>query len=86
MNADFRGASLTGANIAGVDFSRAKGLEQDQLDNACADGATRTPPGLVAKACHRGARVRVVSRNPAPPAPPAAPAPPAPPRYFASVD
>ena len=74
-----------GANIAGVDLSRTKGLEQDQLDDACADGATRTPPGLVAKACHRGSRVRVVAR-PAPPAPPAAPAPPAPPRFFAAVD
>ena len=82
--ADFRGASLSAANIGGVDLSRAKGLDQEQIDEACTDSATRLPAGLVlrGRGCHKGPRVRA----PIPPAPPAPPPPPAAPRYLVAVE
>jgi len=87
-------SSLRHANIAGVDFSRTQGLDQDQIDEACGDASTRLPPGLMARTCSRKVRF-VVNRAPAPavravpvhPAmPPAPPAPPAAPRYIVSND
>lgn len=75
--ADFRDADLRRANISGVDLSSARGLTQDQLDEACGDGATRAPKGLVVRACG--------GRWIAPPAPPPPPAPPAP-RHLVALD
>ena len=77
--ADFHDAELNHAILAGADLSHARGLEQDQLDEACADGRTRLPPGLTAKTC----AARVMARAwPLPPAPPPPPVPPAKPRYL----
>jgi uncharacterized protein YjbI with pentapeptide repeats len=80
--ADFRGAELTRTTLNGADLSRAHGLTQDQLDEACADSRTRLPPGLTGRSCN-GFRfiyrkesaqphVRIVPavRPPAPPRPP----------------
>ena len=50
--ADFTHASLRRTAIGGVDFSKAKGLDQDQINEACANPQTRLPGRLVAKACH----------------------------------
>ncbi len=54
--ADFRGANLTGArldradlkgaHLEGVDLGGAKGLVQEQIDEACGDKGTKLPPGL----------------------------------------
>ncbi|OYW93374.1 MAG: hypothetical protein B7Z13_07515, partial [Caulobacterales bacterium 32-67-6] len=78
--ADFRKASLDRTNISGVDLSRARGLTQSQLDDACGDNATKAPSGLVIRACG-GRRISVqIAAPPAPPAPPAAP------RRLVSVD
>jgi hypothetical protein len=49
--------------LGGADLSGAKGLDQDQLDEACGDGGTRLPRGLsLRKSCHgdrRSIRVSV---------------------------
>lgn len=55
-HSNLTGADLTGANlditsIKGADLSRAKGLTQAQLDQACADHDTKVPAGLTAKSC-----------------------------------
>lgn len=71
--ADFRSATLAGAIIAGADLSRARGLTQEQLDEACADGRTKAPPGLTARTCHHLPMPRVVVSIPQPPAPPKPP-------------
>ena len=63
--ADFRDAELNHAIIGGVDLSRARGLDQDQLDEACADTRTKVPPGLTARACS----ARMLVHIPPPPAP-----------------
>jgi uncharacterized protein YjbI with pentapeptide repeats len=44
--ADFTGAHFIGAQLQGVDLSKAKGLTTSQLRTACADAATRLPPGI----------------------------------------
>ena len=66
--ADFKGARLDHTILAGADLSRANGLEQVQLDDACADGHTRVPAKLTAKLC--AARMLVHTPPPLPPAPP----------------
>jgi uncharacterized protein YjbI with pentapeptide repeats len=62
--ADFRGASLIHASLAGADLSAAKGLTQDQLDQACSNAATRVPAGLVARACKGDPRVIILRSSP----------------------
>jgi hypothetical protein len=84
--ADFKDAEMHHAVIAGADLTHARGLTQEQVDEACSDSKTRLPSGLTARTC---IDIRVIIRQagssawshamPAPPAPPAAPAPPAPP-------
>ncbi len=49
--ADLTGAVLDITSIKGTDLSRTKGLTQAQLDQACADTATKVPAGLRAKSC-----------------------------------
>ena len=49
--ADFSGARLTITSFKGTDLSRAKGLTQKQLDQACGDAATISPAGLHVKTC-----------------------------------
>jgi len=66
--ADFKGASLDHAILAGADLSHARGLEQAQLDQACADARTRVPSGLTVKLC--SARLLIHTPPPLPPAPP----------------
>jgi hypothetical protein len=83
-SADFHGASLDHAIIAGADLSRARGLDQAQLDEACADGRTRLPPGLAAKGC--SARLMVHVSPPLPPAPPIPPPAPGAPRFLAEAE
>jgi hypothetical protein len=51
--ADFSRASLDHADLRGADLSRARGLEQEQLDEACADLTTRLPPGLHPHECRK---------------------------------
>jgi hypothetical protein len=47
--------------LGGADLSGAKGLDQDQLDEACGDGGTRLPRGLTLKSCHGDRRsIRVI--------------------------
>jgi len=80
--ADFRDADMRRTMIGGVDLSEARGLTQEQIDDACADSRTRLPAGLTAKNCHGGVRVIVKPHVPRPPAPPA---PPEGPRYIISI-
>ena len=81
--ADFRDASMQRTVLYGADLAHARGLTQDQLDEACADSRTRLPPGLTGKTCSglhisiHGPRMIVV-----PPIPSAAPAP----RYLVATD
>jgi len=49
--ADLTGALLAITSLKGTDLSAAKGLTQAQLDDACADEATKVPVGLIAKTC-----------------------------------
>lgn len=51
--ANFSRASLDHADLRGADLSRARGLEQEQIDEACADLTTRLPPGLHAHECRK---------------------------------
>jgi Pentapeptide repeats (8 copies) len=53
--ADFSRASLDHADLRGADLSRARGLEQEQIDGACADLTTRLPPGLHPHECRKTA-------------------------------
>jgi uncharacterized protein YjbI with pentapeptide repeats len=50
-NADMREARLNLANLSGADLSKAKGLTQAQLDQACGDAATKAPQGLTVRFC-----------------------------------
>jgi uncharacterized protein YjbI with pentapeptide repeats len=50
-DADFTGADLSITSFKGTDLTRAKGLTQKQLDQACGDGDTRAPEGLTVKTC-----------------------------------
>jgi uncharacterized protein YjbI with pentapeptide repeats len=55
-HADFTGADVSdvnfeGANVAGADLRRARGLTQAQLDDACGDAQTRAPAGLRVRVC-----------------------------------
>jgi uncharacterized protein YjbI with pentapeptide repeats len=52
QGANFRGATLDGTNFSGAEMSRARGLTQRQLDQACGDEATTLPPGLRIPRCH----------------------------------
>ncbi|HUJ03161.1 MAG TPA: pentapeptide repeat-containing protein [Rhizomicrobium sp.] len=49
--ADFTGANLTITSFDGTDLSRAVGLTQAQLDQACGDADTKAPAGLKVPAC-----------------------------------
>jgi len=49
--ADLTGARLTITSIKGADLSRAKGLTQAQIDQACGDAETRLPLPLHVKTC-----------------------------------
>ena len=83
-------AELHRTVIAGVDLSHARGLTQEQVDEACADSKTRLPSGFTARSC---AGIRAIIHQagsamwgahayptpPTPPSPPALSAPPAPP-------
>lgn len=50
-DADLSGAVLSITSIKGADLRRAKGLTQAQLDQACGDGATRVPAGMIVQRC-----------------------------------
>lgn len=49
--ADFTGANLAITSFKGTDLSRAKGLTQAQLNQACSDRETKTPAGMTPKIC-----------------------------------
>ena len=49
--ANFSGATLTGANFSGAQLSRATGLTQSRLNQACGDPATILPGSLHIPAC-----------------------------------
>ena len=51
QGANFSGAKLIGTNFSGAEMSRARGLSQHQLDEACGDEATTLPPGLHVPRC-----------------------------------
>jgi len=86
VGADFKDADLGGAMIMGADLSRARGLEQDQVDEACGDSRTRLPAGMIMRGCgihmirQTGAPHIEIRVRPVPPTPPAPPGP----RYLIS--
>ena len=49
--ADLTGARLTITSIKGTDLRNAKGLTQNQLNQACGDGSTRAPAGMRVRSC-----------------------------------
>jgi uncharacterized protein YjbI with pentapeptide repeats len=49
---NFSRANLNGANLSGAELSNARGLTQNQLNNACGDEATILPRGLVIRRCN----------------------------------
>ncbi len=49
--ATFTGAKLHGTNLSGAEMSRARGLTQSQLNQACGDQNTVLPSGLRIPAC-----------------------------------
>ena len=49
--ANFAGANFAEANISGAEMSRARGLTQAQLNQACGDATTELPRGLTVPAC-----------------------------------
>ncbi|MBV9330471.1 MAG: pentapeptide repeat-containing protein [Alphaproteobacteria bacterium] len=49
--ADFSGATFTITSLKGTDLSRAKGIRQAQLDQACGDAQTRAPSGMKVHIC-----------------------------------
>ena len=49
--ADLRSSSLLTVNFSGAEMSRARGLSQRQLDQACGDEATTLPQGLHIPRC-----------------------------------
>ncbi len=67
--ADFTGASLAHTNIASTDLSQARGLTQEQVDQACGGPSTRLPAGLVAKTCRPGVGNVIVLHSIAPSTP-----------------
>ena len=52
--ASFALADLSHANLRGADLSRARGLTQSQINDACSDSSTRLPDGLTARSCGGG--------------------------------
>jgi hypothetical protein len=48
---NFAGARMPGAQLYGADLSKAVGLTQTQIDQACGDASTKLPPGLRVPAC-----------------------------------
>lgn len=48
---NWNGAKLNGANLSGSDLSRATGLTQGQLSQACGDASTILPRGLSVPSC-----------------------------------
>jgi uncharacterized protein YjbI with pentapeptide repeats len=50
-DADLSGAILSITSIKGTDLSRAHGLTQAQLDQACGDAQTRVPAGMIVRRC-----------------------------------
>jgi len=51
QGANLRGAHLEGVNFSGAEMSRAVGLTQSQLAQACGDATTTLPRGLRLKSC-----------------------------------
>lgn len=51
QGSSFAGATLSGVNLSGAQLTRATGLTQSQLNQACGDGSTILPPGLRIPAC-----------------------------------
>ena len=49
--ASFSGATLSGTNLSGAQLTRATGLTQSQLNQACGDDSTILPRGLRIPAC-----------------------------------
>lgn len=49
--ADFTGAKMRGAQLYNTDLSKVIGLTQRQIDLACGDSTTKTPPGIRVPAC-----------------------------------
>lgn len=49
--ASFAGATLSGTNLSGAQLTRATGLTQGQLNQACGDESTVLPRGLRIPAC-----------------------------------
>jgi uncharacterized protein YjbI with pentapeptide repeats len=49
--ADFTGAIMDITSLKGTDLSKAEGLTQHQLDEACGDDETRVPAGLKVHRC-----------------------------------
>lgn len=49
--ADFTGADLTITSFKGTDLTKAVGLTQSQLDQACGDPDTKLPTGLIVPVC-----------------------------------
>lgn len=52
-DANFDGAVLVDVNFASANLTGATNLEQKQLDEACGDGETKLPPGLIVKCCRK---------------------------------
>lgn len=51
QGSNWSGAKLEGANLSGADLSRATGLTQSQLNQACGDASTVLSAGLTIPAC-----------------------------------
>ena len=49
--ADLSGAVMSITSLKGTDLTRAKGLTQHQLDEACGDAETKVPAGMKVKIC-----------------------------------
>jgi uncharacterized protein YjbI with pentapeptide repeats len=50
-DAEFTGAKMSETDLRGVDLSKANGLTQSQLSEACMDQNTKLPVGIVAAPC-----------------------------------
>lgn len=51
VGANFDGAKLVNANLSGAEMSKAQGLTQGQLNQACGDATTQLPSGLNVQHC-----------------------------------